>query len=90
MKEADRLMYDAEQEDRLAQSSQDAIDLRAREIDKLQQEITFYEGEVQKHSDEAARLRQMAREAADKENYEKEQRRKNMMMNAAQSASNNN
>lgn len=64
LEDSERLRLQAEEKQKLANKQQQEIDLRARQIDKPQQEITMYEGERDKYAAEAADMYRQAEEKA--------------------------
>jgi hypothetical protein len=90
MTESEKFQLEAEEKGRLARKQQDEIDLRARQIDKLHQEIDFYEHEMLKYEREQQDLFNRASQAAAQEHDDEKRRQRQHAIDAARSLAHNN
>lgn len=89
MKQSEKYQLQAEEKGHLATKQQAEIDLRAGQIDKLNQESAQFQQLRDKYEQEQQDLIQRAQQEAQKEESEAEQQRRQALMLAAMSVENN-
>lgn len=90
MTDSERYQLEAEERGRLARKQQDEIDLRAGQIDKLHQEIDFFEQEMLKYEREQQDWFNRASQAASQEHDDEKRKQRQRAIDAARALAHNN
>lgn len=89
MKQSEKYLLKAEERGHLADKQRAEMDLRAGQIDKLEQERAQFQHFLERYENERNELIDRARQEAEKEEAEEERQRERAMMQAALAMENN-